>query len=718
MRKTIATVVGMVVILGAALAGLSQHLFFAHADTPVAAAQLIQGVALAGPAAPANLAVHNDDHVATVSWQASTDSATVGYKITWGPTGSLTHSFFTPYTQAQIQPLDAGQTYQVEVQSVNGTGGLSAVVGPATAQTDPTYVNQLRQNMNGMFDDFNANPYQGQVDPTHWYTTYNNASPISMPFVFDEQHHLHMFLQNNFSNGDDDRASLTMRALRPFDFSNRTGTIAFDFDWGRVATSADGIDTGRYEWYLTLSPTEVDDINYDSSASGFEKGIYPLDAFQIFMDRDRAIFRKIQGGNVVQSWTADLNIDNYRLRTINVRKHSVFTVSQNSAQLTIDGTTVLNAAGINLDFQRAWVYNQQFQYNLPKDHVPFALSHWDNIGFDAPAGYAPDILHEYTDGVSITNDRHAAPSTWNVTIPDSLTGATTERLFLDGNTGMTAGVTAPVSVNGVSVPWPALPGRDNVAYDARVFELPVGTLHTGANTITVGAPTGGSISIQNVHVEAAFPAGSTAPYTPAPWSMASLGSNMQAMIPYVGPIPSFGNTSPTDGTTVSGTIPVEVRANGAYALLPTGHVDAVTRVSVDVDGTPAIAYVLQAPTVATDQTLMLDTSHLTNGQHTVTVTAYGADKNADGSPVSLNSDSSILHDHDTPSHSRRIITVANQGGTSSGGSPVQISTPTPTATLAALPVPAPLSINGVSCTVTINGVQKAGVCSGQFAPTP
>lgn len=719
MKKTVAVAVGLVVILGAAFAGLSQRLFFAHAGTlgsgvagAEANAQIVQGVALAGPAAPANLTVHNDDHVATVGWQPSTDGATVGYKVTWGPTGSLTHSFFTPYTEGQIQPLDDGQTYQVEVQAVNSTGGLSAVVGPATAQTDPTYVNQLRQRMNGMFDDFNSNPYQGQVDPTHWYASYNNATSISMPFVFDTQHHMHMFLQNGGPYPNGDRGSLTMRALRPFDFTNRTGTIAFDFDWGVAAT-------GRYSWYLTLSPTEVDDVNYDSVLTGGNHGIYPTDGFQIVLDnRDRLSFRKIQGGAIVQQWES---FPDHSLREINVRRHSVLTISQNSATLTINGQNVLDATGLNLDFTKAWVYNQQFQYNLPKDHIPYALSHWDNIGFDAPSGYAPDVLHEYTDGSSVNSDRTHTPASSTINIPDNLTGATSERLLVDA-WGVPSDQTPTVSVNGTAASWPSMPvTNDNVAFDTRVVNLPVGTLHTGANVVTIDGP---GFLVQNVHVEVAFPAGSTAPYTPAPWPMANMGSNMQAMIPPIGPRPSFGTKDPVDGATVSGSIPVQVRADGAYALLPTGHVDAVTRLSVDIDGNPAIVYVLQAPTVSTDQVLMLDTTRLTNGPHTLTLTAYGADKNADGSAVSLNTDAPILHDHDVLANSRLVITVANQGGAPSG-TPGQASATTPTtAPSASAPTPptssapAPLSINSVSCIVTINGVQRTGVCSGQFAPAP
>jgi hypothetical protein len=662
---------GGILIVAIGLTGLTQELFglqaASHATTVIRAThaasptlpatsptaahpadqvtnQIIQGTGTGGPIAPSALTVHNDDHVATVSWQPSSDSSAVGYKVTWGPRGDLTHSFFTPYTEGQIQPLDDGKTYQVQVQAVNGNGGLSAALGPATAQTDPTYVNQLRQQMNGLFDDFNTNGYSGELDPTKWYLSYNNAAPGSMGFVFDAQHHLHLFLENG---GDDDRASMTMRALRPFDFTNRTGTVAFDFDWGRPLP-ARGWSSSRYQWYLVLSPTLVDDINYDA-ITGDTHGVYPSDAFEIFMDRDSVHFRKVVGGQIAQEWTATLDD---ALRTINVRKHSVFQISQNTASLTINGATVLAATGVNLDFQRAWVYNQQFQYNLTKDHIPFALSHWDNIGFDAPPGYAPDVLHDYSDGVSVLSDRQASPATWRVTIPDSLGGAKAERLLLDARNFWDASASGSITVNGVSVPWPNLGIQDNVAYDTRVIDLPIGTLHTGANTISM---TGTIPSIQNVHVEVAFPSGSAAPYTPTPWGMASV--DPQAMIPAVGPSVDFGDKVPADGAIVTGKIAIEVKGDGGFALLPTGHVNPVTRLTVNVDGVPALTYVLPAPTVTTDQVLLLDTSRLTNGQHVLSVTAAGEDKNADGTLASQTSNVGYMTVHDTPDMNQRTITV-------------------------------------------------------------
>ena len=50
------------------------------------------------------------------------------------------------------------------------------------------------------------------------------------------------------------------------------------------------------------------------------------------------------------------------------------------------------------------------------------------------------------------------------------------------------------------------------------------------------------------------------------------------------------------------------------------------------------------------------------------------------------------------------------------GTPIPTPTPSPTNTPTPTPTPAPQPINGVPCTVTINGVQQTGTCSGTFTP--
>ncbi|MDE2588423.1 MAG: fibronectin type III domain-containing protein, partial [Patescibacteria group bacterium] len=328
----------------------------------------------AAPLPPSHVISVNDDRFATIKWTPSPDSDTVGYKVTWTQNGETPKTLFTSYPDAQIVGLIPGKLYQVYVQSLNKNGDVSTSVGPVTAQSDSTYVSRIKQQMNGMFDDFNENPYNGLPDPTHWYTTVTNAANSSMAFVSGDQNQLQMFVQNDSSNKNKDRASITMRSLVPFDFTNRTGTMAFDFDFGQPATDSLG-----YQWSLTISPSRVDDITTDALYNGSQI-INPMEAFQIHMENDTISFRKISNGVITGEWDSTYS-HTHPLRDIGVLKHAIVKLTTDSAQLFVDGIQILSASNINLGFSKGWVYNQQLVFNLPKEHIPFVLSHFDNIGF-------------------------------------------------------------------------------------------------------------------------------------------------------------------------------------------------------------------------------------------------------------------------------------------------------------------------------------------------
>jgi hypothetical protein len=607
------------------------------------------------PLPPSHLSVVSDDLHALATWDPSPDADTVGYMVTWGETGSSgSHTLFTADPDIQIQPLDQGKTYKVSVQSVNKNGHVSPVIGPVFAQSDATQTNRIKQQMNGMFDDFNTNTFNGMPDPTHWYTSINNATKDSMAFVSGMQHNLMMFLQNDLSQGE--RASLTMRSLRQFDFINRTGTIAFDFDFGQA---------DRYQWALSVSPTLIDDINYDAIYNG-SSAIYPLEAFQLYMEGNTIAFRKIVNGVIAGEWDSTY-AHTHPLRDSNVRKHAQLKLSQNSAQLFVDGVQILSAQDINLSFSQGWLYNQQLVFNVLKAHIPYVLSHVDTIGFDAPVGFVAPISHTYTAGGYGNTDRKyidffTNTALYTITIPDTIASSTSERLLLDVH--IKGQLIPKVTVNGKDIPWPVVAGLiDNGSYDTRVLTLPTGTLHQGDNSISITASDKNTfqIGIQNVHAELSFAPGTNTPYTP--YAVPFSGNVIEAKIPAIAPLPGFGKNAPADGSVVSGTIPVDVTADGLYSLLSTGKVNPVNQVELDLDGAPQTLFTLPGPTIKTTQTLFLDTTKVSNGQHTLTVTAYGTEKNNHGTIAALNSFDTLLQNNplDNAIALRRVIQVNNTG---------------------------------------------------------
>lgn len=616
------------------------------------------------PLPPSHVIAVNDDLFSTIKWTSSPDTDTVGYKVTWKDAGGITKTLFTPYSEAQLVSLAPGRSYRVFVQSVNKNGDLSSSVGPVIAQSDSSYVNSLKQQMTGMFDDFNDNVYNGLPNPLHWYTTVSNASENSMAYVSGDQNQLQMFVQNNSTSDNKNRAAVTMRSLAPFDFTNRTGTLAFDFDYGQP-TGMNGADVESFQWSLTISPTRVDDIVPDAVYANAQV-IYPLEAFQLHMENNTISFRKISNGRIVNEWDSTYS-HTHPLRDIGILKHSLLKINTDSAQLFVDGIQILSASNINLGFSKGWVYNQQLAFSLSKDHIPFALSRFDNIGFDSPPGTSSAIIHTYTAGGYGVSDRKTVDffnntASYTITIPDSLSQEEAERLIVDANVH---GIVAPtITVNQTVVAWPQLPGfDDNNNFTSRVISLPVGTLHTGVNTVVISATDKNTfnLAMQNVHVEVEFPQGYTGSYVP--YQVPFSGNVVEEKIPSVAPLPIFGTNAPIDGQLVRGEISVEAVADGGYSLLPAGHVNPVTELELDVDGVPQTIYALSQPTTKADQVLQLDTTKIPNGQHTITITSYGEDKDTGEKTTSLNSFDPLLQNMPLTNGTqlRRVVIFSNGG---------------------------------------------------------
>ncbi len=645
----------------------------------------------AAPLPPSNLVVVNDDGMATVKWNPSPDSDTVGYKVTWGGAGTQDRTSFTPYPDIQIQPLQVNTQYHVRVQAINKNGDLSNAIGPIPVVSDATYVKNLKSQMTGMFDDFNTNVYNGLPNPLNWYTTVQNASPLSMAYVSGVQNDLETVLENNASLQNGQKSSMTMHALSPFDFTNRIGTVAFDFDFGETPLIQGSANTAP-EWALTISPTRVDTITYNNLYNG-SQAIFPLEAFQVYMKNDTISLRSIVNGVILNQWDSTYSRI-HPIRDIGVRKHALLKISKESAQLYIDGMQVLSVSNLDLGFSKGWIYNQEILTNAPTSHIPFVFSSFDNFGFDSGSNNQAQIIHTYTAGGYGSSDKKNIDffnnsATYTITIPDVTTGEQAERLLIDAN--IHGSVIPKVTVNGVAAVWPILSQfTDGEEYNTRVIDLPVGTLHTGENTIIISSDDKDtfSVGLQNVHAEIEFPAGTNLSYTayPVPFS----GNNIETRIPPIAPIPFFGQQVPQNEEVVRGTVPIEVVADGAFSLLPTGHTNPVTQVALDIDGAPQTIFTLNQPTIKTDQILSLDTTKIPNGRHTLSVTAYGTDKNASGTIASLTSLDPLLQNtsEDSSLLFQRIITITNgasQATITPTAVPTQTKEETPTPTVSAVP---------------------------------
>jgi hypothetical protein len=338
----------------------------------------------------------------------------------------------------------------------------------------------------------------------------------------------------------------------------------------------------------------------------------------------------------------------------NVRRHWEIRLSRDQAEVLINGTTVLKTAkgAFNLTQDHYYLLWNVFSYNSDKANVPFVLAHWDNFGFDAPAGTTHDtVTHNYrlintgSDFMKAFGPSAPAPATLN--IPDTVTGATARRLMftlqMDEDDTYEWSPSDTVSVNGTAFPipkpvsnaQPALSPPDLVniysPYSV-IIDLPAGALKQGANQISFN--TAGS-SVHNIHAELDFSAAAEPAYTPP---ALALGGALAPAIPAIGPnavISKIGakiidttvenlNDPAVLNPTVDGIVPIGVEVHQDIALQGTGSTVGVRQIELLIDKNVVLTQRTDAeaaaPSVVT--TLNLDTRNLSNGTHEIFLRAY------------------------------------------------------------------------------------------------
>ncbi len=222
---------------------------------------------------PRNVTVYGDDEVATVTWDAPTNTnGIVGYYVQWGKAGEpLTKAKQTIYTMTQIQPLENGVTYTVSVQSVAGTITSSVVrdgktyhgeyavadgrVSPpvhASGTATAARVDAMKQRLTGFFDDFDLPA--GNFDETKWNSAYTGcADPGYNGAFINNQLHAHNQVRARVQQSQGlpycDRAASASRPRAVFDVSGAT-----EANPALIEIDADGASRNRDIWYIDLIP--------------------------------------------------------------------------------------------------------------------------------------------------------------------------------------------------------------------------------------------------------------------------------------------------------------------------------------------------------------------------------------------------------------------------------------------------------------------------------
>ena len=405
--------------------------------------------------------------------------------------------------------MTSGHTYTVAVQTLGANGHVSA---PATAwgSTDP----QSPMANAVFFENFNE-ASAGPLDPNYFDTRIRDGDTTpdgvnGRARVFVSEHHFH----TEIISGEGD-AAVSIRPRATFDFANRVGTFQFEVDMAAVQ-SIPG------KWFeIHLSRHAPADAQFFGIATS-EVDTYPDDlAFTIARPLNATDPNDVQAASIgvdtsngfQKTFTGKSN----NFTPHNVRVPVVIQVSQTSAEMLINGVSVVKATGFTLPFtQGQWTIAQRAFYAPRSPSFPafLQLIHWQTVQFDGPNGGFSPVRKTYlapgcpgaknTFQFDCTVD---AGSPITVNIPDAVGGMTSARLLFNpydsGNCDHgTYTVNAVVNGNSIAVPaQPATPdAQGEHCYDNNLasVDIPPGWLKQGANTIKVGRQS------DQLEIEAAF----------------------------------------------------------------------------------------------------------------------------------------------------------------------------------------------------------------------
>jgi len=393
--------------------------------------------------------------------------------------------------------LQSGHTYTVAVQTLGANGHLSAPV-TAWGSTDP----QSAMPNAVFFENFNE-AAAGPLDPNYFDVRIRQGatSPDGVDDrarVFVSEHHFH----TEIISGEGD-AAVSIRPRGTFDFANRVGTFQFEVDMAAVQ-SIPG------KWFeIHLSRHAPADAQFFGIATS-EVDTYPDDlSFTVARPLNAT------DPNDVQAASIGVDTSNGFQKTFtgrsnnftphNVRVPVVIQVSQTSAEMFVNGVSVVKATGFTLGFTRGqWTITQRAFYAPRSPSFPayLQLIHWQTVQFDGPNGSFSPVRKTYL-GPNCPGVKTAlqfdctvdANATSTVNIPDPVGSIASARLLFNpfDSGGCDHGTyTVNAVVNGSSIAVPAQPATPEAqgehCYDANLasVDIPASWLKQGANTIQVG----------------------------------------------------------------------------------------------------------------------------------------------------------------------------------------------------------------------------------------
>jgi hypothetical protein len=459
---------------------------------------------------PTNLKTLGLSSTIRVNWTPATDARVAWQLVSvWdGETLMGEKVLGATATAADGNGLQPDHAYTVVVQSMGAGGKLSNPVAAAGA-TD-------RQGpmRNAVFFDNFEEAGAGALDPNYFDVRLRDGSTTpdgveDRARVFVSEHHFHTEL----ISGEGD-AAVMIRPRGVFDFTNRVGTFQFEVDLA-------GVQSIPGKWFeVHLSRHAPTDAQFFGLAIN-QNDTYPDDlSFSVARPIDAT-----DPGHV-QAAAISVNAGGYQ-RTIegrtnnftpkNVRVPVVLKVSTTSAEMLINGVSVVRASGFTLPFSKGdWTITQRAFYAPRSPSFPafLQLIHWQTVQFDGPGGSFSPVRKTYLGpgcpGVKLAFQMDCvvdANSAVTVNVADPVAGMTSARLLFnpfDGGSCDHGAYTVNALVNGHAIAVPTQPatpeGQGEHCYDHNLAyaEIPVSWLKQGGNVIKLGR------QADQVEIEVAF----------------------------------------------------------------------------------------------------------------------------------------------------------------------------------------------------------------------
>jgi hypothetical protein len=266
-----------------------------------------------------------------------------------------------------------------------------------------------------------------------------------------------------------------------------------------------------------------------------------------------------------------------QLTPVNIRMPVVLRVSQNSAEMYINGVSVVRATGFTLPFTRGyWMLAHRAWYASRDTRVSPAiiqLIHWETVQYDGPQGSynpivrtyiqpgCPGVVHNEHEGIlgcpSLQFNSNRRTNSFNINVQNDSSLGTSARVLYNGYASGTGNLVFNINGHSLTVPT----RQSGYLYTLNSAEFPAEWLQFGTNNVQILYSGSADAQISQVELEVVYGQPrimeNSTPMDPMP--MMSV-SNMNFRIDHVNGDPTV-HTATTYLYSLGGDMPVNYSAS-------------------------------------------------------------------------------------------------------------------------------------------------------------